>query len=146
MLAEPPAITPTGAPVFRVEILGNKPNLEDFLGKDFWKGNAAPVPGGAGMTHQEFLGMVTPSDFRGTAMYTQGEAITVMATSVIFQWAIDKALQQLDKAIQKVRLAKKARAREEARQEVQDALAELDRARAAAGLAPLSALGPPRAK
>ena len=137
-LAQPEAITPEGAPRFRVEIIAPKPSIEDFLGKDFWKGNAAPVPGGAAMTHQEFLGIVTPPEYRGTAMYSNTEAMTIMATAVVFQFAIDKAMQGLSKALKHYREARKTKAKEDARKEVQDALAELDRARAAAGLAPLS--------
>jgi hypothetical protein len=71
--------------------------------------------------------MVTPPEFRGTAMFTQGEAITVMATSIALQWA-------LQKAIQKFRDARRDNEREAARREVEEALAALDKARAAAGL------------
>ena len=81
----------------------------------------------AGMTNQEFLDMGTPPEFRGTAMFTQKEAITVMATSVALQWA-------LQKAIQKFRSATEEREREAARREVEEALEALDKARAAAGL------------
>ena len=140
VLSQPEVLAPEATPRFRVEVIAPKPNIEDFLGKDFWKGNGAPVPGGAAMTHQEFLAMVTPQDYRGTAMYTQSEALTVMATSVLFQFAIDKAMQGLAKALKTYREARKAQAREDARREVQNALAELDRARAAAGLPALGGL------
>src|SRR5262249_44165003 len=43
-------------PVFRLEIFGRKPTLEDILGEKFWVG---PVSYGS-MTHQEFLEMNTP--------------------------------------------------------------------------------------
>ena len=79
------------------------------------------------MTHQEFLATVTPPEFRGTAMYTQGEAIGMLAMGIVLQWAVEKA-------ILKSRAARKVRVQEEARKEVQEALAALDRARAAAGL------------
>jgi hypothetical protein len=127
-LSHPPTIRPDAVqPVFRVEIIGEMPSLEVMLGKEFWKGGAAPTPGGAIMTHQEFLNMVRPPEFRGMAMYTNGEAITIAATSFALQWA-------LQKAIQKYREAKDVRAQETARKEVQEALAALDKARAAAGL------------
>ena len=127
-LSHPPTIRPDAVqPVFRVEVIGRMPSLEVMLGKEFWKGGTAPTPGGAVMTHQEFLDMVRPPEFRGTAMYTQGEAITIMATSLALQWA-------LQKAIQKYREARDERAKEDARKEVQEALAALDKARAAAGL------------
>src|SRR4029079_5870192 len=41
-------------PVFRLEVFGKKPTLEDVLGEKFWLG---PTPYG-GMTHQEFMNMV----------------------------------------------------------------------------------------
>src|SRR6476469_948710 len=56
-LAAPPAIDlKEQHPVFRVEVFGRKPTLEEILGERFWVG---PVPYG-GMTHQEFLDMNTP--------------------------------------------------------------------------------------
>jgi hypothetical protein len=131
VLAQPQTISPDGVPVFRVEVFGEKPNLEALLGKEFWKGGAPPTPGGAGMTHQEFLANVTPPEFRGTAMYTQGEAIGMMAMGVVLQWVVEKAVQKLEKAIQRYRAARKVRVQEQARKEVQEALAALDRARAA---------------
>jgi hypothetical protein len=123
-LAEEPKIKPDSVrPVFRVEVIGEKPTIVDLLGPDFWKGTAPGMP----ITHQELFAMVTPEQFRGTAMFTQAEAITVMATSVALQWALQKALQ-------KYKEAKRESDREEARKEVQEALAALDKARAAAGL------------
>src|SRR5262249_38046856 len=56
-LAGPPPITLSEQhPVFRLEIVGRKPTIEDILGERFWIG-AAPY---GGMTHAEFLEMVTP--------------------------------------------------------------------------------------
>jgi len=55
--------------------------------------------------------------------------MTVAATSFALQWA-------LQKAIHKFETAKQDREREAARKEVQDALAELEKARAKAGLPP----------
>jgi hypothetical protein len=123
-LALTPRIRPSEVtPVFRVEVLGKLPPIEVLLGPDYLVGKTPA----AGMTHQEFRDMVTPPEFRGTAMFTQGEAITVMATSVALQWA-------LQKAIQKFRDARRENEREAARKEVEEALAALDKARAAAGL------------
>jgi hypothetical protein len=123
-LAQTPQIRPSEVtPVFRVEVLGKMPPIEVLLGPDYLIGKTPA----SGMTHQEFRDMVTPPEFRGTAMFTQGEAITVMATSIALQWA-------LQKAIQKFRDAKLAREKEAARKEVEEALAALDKARAAAGL------------
>jgi hypothetical protein len=111
--------------VYRVEIIGRKPTIEDILGPDYLKG---PTPAGA-PTHQEFLNLVTPKDFQGYAAFSNREAMAVAATSFALQWA-------LQKAIHKFETAKEERAREAARKEVQDALAELEKARARAGLPP----------
>jgi hypothetical protein len=125
-LAQPPAIRIDGnRPVFRVEVFGTKPTMEDILGPEFWKG---PVQYG-GMTHQEFLNMVTPKDVQGYAAFNNKEAATVAATSFLLKWA-------LQKAVQKYKEAQTERAREAARKEVDAALAELDEARRKAGLPP----------
>jgi hypothetical protein len=113
----------TNRSVFRVEIFGRRPTIEDILGRDFLRG---PVPG-AGMTHQEFLNMVTPKDVQGYAAFDNKQAFTVAATSLALQWAVQKAVQKFNEA-------KEERAREAARREVEAALAELRRARRAAGL------------
>ena len=68
------------------------------------------------MTHQEFLATVTPPEFRGTAMYTQGEAIGMMAMGIVLQWAVEKAMEKLEKAILKSRAARKVRVQEEGAQ------------------------------
>lgn len=125
-LSRPPAIRLKGErSVFRVEVIGRKPTIEDILGPDYLRG---PVPYG-GMTHQEFLNMVTPKGVQGYAAFSNREAFAVAATSIALQWA-------LQKAIHKFETAKQEREREAARQEVQDALAELERARLKAGLPP----------
>ena len=127
-LSDPPAIkVKTQGNVFRVEVLGRKPTIEDILGPDYLKG---PVPvAGGGMTHQEFLDLVTPKDVQGYAAFSNKEAATVAATSFALKWA-------LLKAIQKFQDAKAEREREAARKEVQEALADLEKARIAAGLPP----------
>jgi hypothetical protein len=111
--------------VYRIEVIGRKPTIEDILGEDYLKG---PTPSGA-MTHQEFLSIVTPKAVQGYAAFSNREAITVAATSIALKWA-------LQKAIHKYETAKEEREREAARREVQDALAELERARRKAGLPP----------
>jgi hypothetical protein len=111
--------------VYRVEVIGRKPTIEDILGPDYLKG---PTPAGA-PTHQEFLDLVTPKDFQGYAAFNNREAMTVAATSFALQWA-------LQRAIHKFETAKQERDREAARKEVQEALAELEKARVKAGLPP----------
>ncbi len=126
-LSEPPAIkVKAQGTVFRVEVLGRKPTIEDILGPDYLKG---PVPASGGMTHQEFLDLVTPKDVQGYAAFNNKEAAAVAATSFALGWA-------LQKAIHKFQEAKADREREAARKEVQEALAELEKARVAAGLPP----------
>ena len=123
-LARPPALRlKSDKPVFRIEVLGRKPTIMDFLGPDYLKG---PAPYG-GMTHSEFLNMVTPKDVQGYAAFSNGEGFTVAATSFALQWALQKAILKFGNA-------RKEREREAARAEVQDALAALARARQRAGL------------
>ena len=69
------------------------------------------VPYG-GMTHQEFLDLVTPDDVRGYAAFSNAEGITVAATSIALQWAVLKAMDALKKA-------KDMREQEAARNEVE---------------------------
>jgi hypothetical protein len=111
--------------VYRVEVIGRKPTIEDILGPDYLKG---PVPAGA-PTHQEFLDLVTPKDFRGYAAFSNREAMTVAATSLALQWALQRAIHKFESA-------KHEREKEAARKEVQEALADLEKARIKAGLPP----------
>jgi len=115
----------TNKPVFRVQVFGEKPTIEDILGPDFARG---PVPY-ASMTHQEFLDLVTPKDVQGYAAFSNKEGMAVATTSFLFQWALQKALHKL-------KAAKDERARAAARQEVMDALDALEKARAKAGMPP----------
>ena len=110
-------------PVFRVQVFGEKPTIDDILGPDWAKG---PVKHGA-MTHQEFLKLVTPEGARGYEAFSSGEGVTVATSSLLLQWTLQKALQ-------KYRETKDEREREAARQEVLAALEALEKARAKAGL------------
>jgi hypothetical protein len=123
-VAKPPALKlDTDREVFRLEIFGRRPTIEDILGEDFLKG---PTPAGA-MTHQEFLNMVTPEGVRGYAAFTNTQGLIVAATSLALKWGVQKA-------IQKYRDAKTEREKAAAKREVEEALAELRRARREAGL------------
>jgi hypothetical protein len=123
-LSAPPAITlKEQHPVFRLEVFGRKPTLEDVLGEKFWLG---PTPYG-GMTHQEFLDMVTPKEFRPYAGFTGKDLVAETALALAQTWA-------LKAAIRKFQDAKEDREREAARKEVMDALAALEKARREAGL------------
>ena len=76
--------------VYRVEVFGNNPTIVDILGPDYLKG---PVPY-SGMTHQEFLNMVTPKDVQGYAAFSNAQGMVVAATSIALQWALQKALDK----------------------------------------------------
>jgi hypothetical protein len=113
----------TGLPTYRVQIDARKLTIEEILGPDYLRG---AVPYG-GMTHQEFLNMVTPTDVQGYAAFSNGQAATVALTSLALKWALKTALEEFHQA-------KDARAREAARKEVQEALEALRKARREAGL------------
>jgi hypothetical protein len=110
-------------PVFRLEIFGRKPTIEDVLGERFWIG---PAPYG-GMTHQEFMTMVTPQLVQPYAGFTGKYLLAESALTLMEQWALKSAIRHF-------RDAKGEAEREAARKEVLDALAALERARHAAGL------------
>lgn len=110
-------------PVFRLEVFGKKPTIEDLLGEKFWVG---PTPYG-GMTHQEFMDMVTPKLAQPYAGFTGKYLVAEAALTLAEQWA-------LKEAIRKYRDAREDREREAARKEVLDALAALEKARRDAGL------------
>lgn len=110
-------------PVFRVQVFGEEPTIEDILGPDFAKG---PVKYGA-MTHQEFLNLVTPKDLQGYGAFTNKEGATVAATSFLLQWTLQKAIRKFNET-------QDEQERAAARKEVMDALDALEKARAKAGL------------
>jgi hypothetical protein len=110
-------------PLFRVSIEEQKLSISEILGPEFWKG---PAPYG-GMTHQEFLNMVTPKDVQGYAPFSNAQAATVAITSFALQWGLKSAIRALQDA-------KTESEREEARKEVQEALEALRKARREAGL------------
>ena len=134
-LAAPPGIElKEQQPVFRVEVFGRKPTLEEILGEKFWIG---PIPYG-GMTHSEYLDMVTPKMAQPYGGFSGGHLLAQAALTLVQQWG-------LKQAIKKYREALTAREREAARKEVMEALAELEEARRKAGLPPApSAAGPPK--
>jgi hypothetical protein len=114
---------PDARPVIRVQVFGERPTLEDILGPDYARG---PVPHGS-LTHQEFLEMVTPKDVQGYAAFSNGQGATVAATSFLFQWTLQRAIETYNETRDEQRRAA-------ARQEVLDALQALEEARARAGL------------
>jgi hypothetical protein len=123
-LSRPAAIRPESTrAVFRTEVFGRSPTIDEILGPDWRKG---PTPYG-GMTHQEFLNIVTPKDVQGYAAFDNKQAMVVAATSFALQWALKQAIRKLDDA-------KTARQKAAAQKEVDEALAALRKARREAGL------------
>jgi len=108
---------PEGRPVFRVEVFGKAPTIDDILGPDWATG---PVKYGT-MTHQEFVAMVTPKEMQGFAEYTNAEGAQLATSSFVLQWT-------LQKAIRKFKETQDEREREAARKEVIDALNALEAA------------------
>lgn len=106
-------------PVFRVEIFGKSPTIEEIIGSDW---STAPLPYGT-LTHQEFLKMVTPSDLQGYGGLTNSEGATIAATSFLLQWTLQKAIRTYNDT-------QDASKREAARKEVLEALKALEEARA----------------
>ena len=119
-------------PIFRLEVFGRKPTLEDVLGEKFWFG---PTPYG-GMTHREFMDMVTPKEAQPFGSVTGKYLVADVALSLAEQWA-------LKTAIKKFQTARSENEREAARKEVLDALADLEKARREAGLPPTD-ISPPK--
>jgi hypothetical protein len=110
-------------PVFRLEVFGRKPTIEDILGERFWIG-ATPY---GSMTHQDFLDQVTPEWAQPYGAFTPKPLLAATGLALMEQWTLKGALYKFRNAINN-------REREAARKEVLDALAALERARAAAGL------------
>ena len=110
-------------PVFRVQVFGAKPSIDEILGPD-WAVGATKYQT---MTHQEFLAMVTPTDLQGFGGLTNKEGATIAATSFALQWSLQKAIKKFNET-------QDAREREAAQKEVLEALNALEEARAKAGL------------
>ena len=99
-------------PVFRVQVFGDKPTIDDILGPGW---NAEPGQPTGSVSHQEFLNMVTPVESRGYAGFTNKEGMMVATTSSLLQWTLQKAIRKFNET-------QDAREREAARKEVLDAL------------------------
>src|SRR5437868_3914342 len=102
-------------PVFRLEIFGRQPTIEDVLGEKFWIG---PTPYG-GMTHQDFMQMVTPQLVQPYAGFTGKYLVAETALTLMEQWALKSAVKHFHDA-------KGEKEREAARKEVLEALAALE--------------------
>ena len=119
----PPVKLQEEHPIFRVEVFGKKPTLEEILGEKFWVGK---TPYG-GMTHQEFMEMNTPKELQPYAGFTGKYLVAETALTLAEQWALKQAIHHFQTAHEE-------RERAAARKEVLDALAALEKARKDAGL------------
>lgn len=118
LAAPPPIKLSEEHPVFRLEIFGRKQTLEDVLGERFWIG---PTPYG-GMTHQDFLNMVTPQLVQPYAGFSGKYLVAQTALTLVEQWALRTAIKKFQSAVGE-------RERDAARKEVLEALAALERAK-----------------
>ena len=108
--------------MFRLEVFGRKPTLEEILGEKFWLG---PAPYG-GMNHQEYLEMVTPKMAQPYQGFSGGHLLAQAAVTLVQQWALKAALKKFKEALTD-------REREAARKEVMEALAALRKSAARRG-------------
>jgi hypothetical protein len=123
LAAPPPVGFREQHPVFRLEIYGRKPTLEDIMGENFWAG---PVPY-AGMTHQEFMAMSTPKEAQPYGGFSGKYLVAEAGLTLAEEWAVKAA-------IHKFKQAKTDHEKESARKEVLQALDDLEKARKSAGL------------
>lgn len=123
LAAPPPLEFKEKYPIFRLDIYGSKPTLEDILGEKFWVGPASY----GGMTHQEFMQMSTPKELQPYAGFNGKYLLATAGLTLAEEWAVKTALH-------KYRDARTDHEREAARKEVLQALDQLDKARRAAGL------------
>jgi hypothetical protein len=125
-ISHPPAIkTDSNRPVFRVEVFALNPTVAEILGPDYLKG---PVPNG-GMTHQEFLDMVTPKLAQPYGGFSGKYLVAQTALTLAEQWALKQAISKFKNALTD-------HERDAARKEVMEALEALEKARREAGLPP----------
>jgi hypothetical protein len=108
---------------FFVEIIGRIPTFEEIVGDYNLK--VGPVPG-AGMTHEEFLQMVTPRDLNSTTGITALETLQVALTSHALISAVKRAYEEYKQA-------RTERERREIQRRIERELQELERMRAKRG-------------
>jgi hypothetical protein len=81
---------------FYVEVVARQPSIADLIGSyDLING---ATRGGAVMTHQEFLNMVTPREFYGSGGIKSYELLQFALTNWLGQQVIKRALEDLRNA------------------------------------------------
>lgn len=121
--APQPVITLPQQPSFSIVIEGELPQFEDFVQPGELQTFALPNA----MSHQEFLSMVTPSEYRSFSSFTSGELAQVVATGV----AGSLALSAVTKALKEGWRARRERSARDEVDAVLEALRERDEAAAA---------------
>lgn len=109
-------------PMFRIEVDGELPSFSTFIAEG--ESLSAPAPWG-GMTHAEFLGMVTPPQARSFGASTNSDLLQLVATSLLTGYAMQGTSSIIGKIPDIIRKGREAAAR----REVQQALANLERSR-----------------
>lgn len=107
-------------PMFRVEVDGQLPSFSVFIGED--ESLSGPAPWG-GMTHAEFMAMVTPPQARAFGASTNGALLQVLASSLATAYGVQGLTALARAAPDGIRRGREA----VARREVQRTLAELER-------------------
>jgi hypothetical protein len=106
-----------GSPHYYVEVLGRFPRFETFLeGFDLKNG---PVPG-AGMTHQEFLAMVTPKDLSSANVTPALDTLIVGLQTLAVKWFAAKVAKSISNA-------RRERELQRIREEIRQALEEIEK-------------------
>lgn len=93
---EPKITLDEGQIRFYVEVLAKLPRIEEIIGKyDLMHG---PTRGGAPMTHNEFLSMVTPRELYGSAGIKPVELLQFALTSWLGKAFVKKVVEDLRNA------------------------------------------------
>lgn len=81
---------------FYVEVIAKQPTIADVIGSyDLING---PTKGGAPMTHQEFLNMVTPKELYGSGGIKATELLQFALTNWLGQQVIKRAIEDIRNA------------------------------------------------
>lgn len=107
-------------PMFSVEIEVPLPRFADFVGEGELL--QSPSPWG-GMTHSDFLAMVTPAQARAYGAFTNADLLQVVATSIASAYALNGAAG----LVEDVKSMLRERRTRAAREEVLEVLATLER-------------------
>jgi hypothetical protein len=77
---------------FYVDVYGHQTRFWDFIGTFDLKNGPTPH---AGMTHQDFVNMVTPKDLYSSAGFTASEMTQLALTNVVGHYVLRKLIEEL---------------------------------------------------